>query len=274
VMTQRPEGSASTGLPFSVSGKEGEPDWTNTPLHGELEKLCERLEAASPGDAEAVELARAVYGDHALTADRLGFHDLKARMEDAALRLTEPKAFATLSERLYELRANLGDWAERQREVMLVALERRGIPCTGILHRVKHTAGVRAKMRGKDLDLDEVHDLFAFRIIVPTETDCYSALGVIHHLYEADVSRFKDYIAEPKENGYEALHTCVQSEGTPLFEVQIRSVAMDQHAERGNALHWQYKANQKVSHATPSIGARWNGWWNSSARARRCAQLQ
>lgn len=77
--------------------------------------------------------------------------------------------------------------------------------------------GVCMKMRGKGLEIDEVHDLFAFRVIVPTEADWYAALGVIHGLYEAEVSRFKDYIAEPKDNGYQALHTCVQSEGAPLI---------------------------------------------------------
>jgi hypothetical protein len=261
LMHQRAGGRLASGSASLSSGKDIGADWTSTRVYRELKALCERLEAASPADAGAEALAHAVPGTHALEAGRLGFHDLKARMEDAALRLSEPEAFAVLTERLDELRVHWGPWAQRQRGVMLEALERQGIPCTDILHRVKHTAGVHSKMRGKDLELDEVHDLFAFRVIVPTEGDCYAALGVIHELYEAEVGRFKDYIAEPKQNGYQALHTCVQSEGAPLFEVQIRSVAMDRHAERGRAVHWQYKANQTLSRTATSWGVRWNDWW-------------
>lgn len=256
----------STGSRLPVPCNDIVPDSMNSPVYQELVTLCERLEAAAPGDAEAVELARQVPGGYALKADRLGFHDLKARMEDSVLRLVEPEAFASLTRHLDELRANWGNWAERQRGIMLEALEHRGIPCAAILHRVKHTAGVRAKMHGKDLDLHEVHDLFAFRIIVPTEADCYAALGVMHHVYEAEVGRFKDYIAEPKENGYQGLHTCVQSGDAPLFEIQIRSVAMDRWAERGSAAHWHYKGDQHMFHDTPAKSARWNKLWNAAKR--------
>jgi len=270
LMARRAGDSVSTGSQIRVASDHINPDSTGSPLHQELLALCERLEAGSPGETEAVELAHRVPHNHAPEADRLGFHDLKARMEDAALRLTEPEAFASLARRLQAVKADWGGWAERQRGIMLEALDRRGIPCTGVLHRVKHTAGVRAKMRGKDLDLHEVHDLFAFRVIVPTEADCYAALGVIHHAYEAEVGRFKDYIAEPKENGYQGLHTCVQSEDAPLFEVQIRSLAMDRQAERGKAAHWQYKTNQHMFADAPTTRARWSGLWNAAKHRIVC----
>jgi hypothetical protein len=266
LMRGRDGDRVSKGPPRPVACSSNVAQSTDAPEYQELAAVCDKLEAASPGDAEAVELARQVPGGFALEADRLEFHDLKARMEDSALRLVEPEAFASLAQRLDDLRANWGGWAQRQRGIMLEALERRGIPCAAILHRVKHTAGVRAKMHGKDLDLHEVHDLFAFRIIVPTEADCYAALGVMHRVYEAEVGRFKDYIAEPKENGYQGLHTCVQSEGAPLFEIQIRSVAMDRRAERGSAVHWHYKEDQHMFHDTPAKSAPWNRWWNAARR--------
>lgn len=251
LMAERAGDRVSTVSRLPVPCNDSVPDSMDSLLYQELAVLCKGLEAASPGDSGAVALARRIPGRHALEADRLGFHDLKARMEDASMRLTEPEAFASLARRLDELRASWGSWAQRQRGIMLEALERRGIPCAGVLHRVKHTAGVYAKMYRKDLDLHEVHDLFAFRIIVPTEADCYAALGIMHDVYQAEVARFKDYIAEPKENGYQGLHTCVQAEDAPLFEVQIRSVAMDRQAERGNAVHWQYKAWGSFTAQTP-----------------------
>ena len=125
-----------------------------------------------------------------------------------------------------------------------------------MLHRVKHTAGVWAKMKRKGLEFDEVYDLFAFRIILPTEADCYAALGVIHQLYKPEVSRFKDYIADPKGNGYRSLHTCVKAADGPMFEVQIRSIAMDQQAERGDAAHWLYKKDGSEA-GKESEASRW-----------------
>jgi len=257
LMDQRPA-NQTVAMPISTALTEVHGTYlSDSSMFQRLKALCERLESASPSDSEAVSLARTVSGGYALDAGRFGFYELKARMEDAALRLDTPEYFAALSGHIDELRSKWGEWASRQRNVILEALERRGIPCIKILHRVKHTAGVHEKMCGKDLDLDEIHDLFAFRIIVPTRADCYAALGVVHQLYEAEASRFKDYIVEPKENGYQALHTCVQSYGAPLFEVQIRSVVMDRHAERGDAVHWQYKANQSGSRKSLLKAFRW-----------------
>lgn len=96
-------------------------------------------------------------------------------------------------------------------------------------------------MQSKGLNLEEIQDLFAFRVIVPTEADCYAALGVIHQIYKPVITRFKGYVARPKENDYRSLHTCVTVDGGPVFELQIRSVAMDRQAERGDAAHWVYK---------------------------------
>ena len=130
---------------------------------------------------------------------------------------------------------------EQSRDALYLLLEETEIPCIRVLYRVKHTAGVWAKMQSKGLRLDEVPDLFAFRIIVSTELDCYAVLGVMHQKYKPDITRFKDYIAKPKGSGYRSLHTCMVADAGPVFELQIRSIAMDRQAERGDAAHWVYK---------------------------------
>lgn len=207
----------------------------------DLLAVCDRLEAMHPGDPGAAALGRGVWQREAVEANRLGLFEIKSRLEDAALRLTEPVAYRRLSEKLAALKEPWRDWMEQCRDAIYRQLEESEIPCVDVMYRVKHTAGVWAKMQSKGLRLDEVPDLFAFRIIVPTEVDCYAALGIIHQKFKPDITRFKDYIAKPKENGYRSIHTCVVADVGPEFELQIRSIAMDRQAERGNAAHWVYK---------------------------------
>jgi GTP pyrophosphokinase len=109
-------------------------------------------------------------------------------------------------------------------------------------------------MRDRQLDLEEVHDLFAYRIVVPDESACYLALASIHEIFDPEPFRFKDYVAEPKANGYRSLHTSVRDEAGRVFEVQIRSVGMHDEAEDGHAAHWRYRAD------------RWNGLDDLSPR--------
>lgn len=246
--------------PFGSGTSVSDP--ADSPAYKELLDVCNRLEAESPDNKQAVQLARGVWQQEALRANRLGYHQLKARLEDAALRLMEPNAYRALENRLAGLKESWQAWAEQHRDALCRMLEKDGIPCVAVLHRVKHTAGVWSKMQSKGLAHDEVHDLFAYRIIVPTEADCYAALGVIHKAYKPLVSRFKDYIARPKENGYRSLHTCLTAGYGPVFEVQIRSVAMDQQAERGVSAHWSYKKQGRGVDWMP-VKTR---WWNKLLR--------
>ena len=237
---------------------------TDSPTYRKLLAICERLETATPEDSEAVQISRSVWQHDVLEANRLGFHQLKARLENAALSLMQPDEYTILDDRLSELKESLEGWADHCHTTLYHLLEEGGIPCAGVLHRVKHTAGVWAKMQSKGLSLDEVHDLFAFRIIVPTEGDCYAALGLIHQHYKPVVSRFKDYIARPKGNNYRSLHTCVSAEDRPVFEVQIRSVAMDRQAERGDASHWLYKKDKRKTDREPVVTRWWRSpWWRN-----------
>ncbi|WP_177418284.1 bifunctional (p)ppGpp synthetase/guanosine-3',5'-bis(diphosphate) 3'-pyrophosphohydrolase [endosymbiont of Lamellibrachia barhami] len=236
-------------------------DQTNSPAYRELLAVCERLETTSPDDPQAVQLGRSVWRQEALEANRLGFHQLKAQLEDAALHLMEPDAYRSLDDGISELKASWQEWSEQRSDDLCRLLEAKGIPYAEVLHRVKHTAGVWAKMQDKGLCLDEIHDLFAFRIIVPTEADCYTALGVIHQAFKPEVSRFKDYIAKPKGNSYRSLHTCVAADIGPVFEVQIRSVAMDRQAERGDAAHWLYKKGGHETDRNPVVTRWWRKLW-------------
>lgn len=233
-------------------------DPIDSPVYQELMAVCNKLEAASPDDPQAAEIAHGVWQHHALEANRFGFHELKARLENAALRLLEPNNYSGLDERINELKVSWLEWAEQQGDALYRMLDNKAIPCAKVKFRVKHTAGVWAKMHGKGLDLIEVHDLFAFRIVVPTEADCYAALGVVHQAYKPEFGRFKDYIAGPKGNGYRSLHTCVRTGGGPVFEVQIRSIAMDRQAEQGNAAHWLYKKHRRNTEKEPAKP----NWWD------------
>ena len=243
-----------SGIPVS--------DHTDSPAYRELLAVCERLETTSPDDPEAVELGRSVWQQEAVEADRLGFYQAKARLEDAALQLMEPDAYRSLDDQLSGLKAIRQEWTEQCGDALNRLLEETAIPCAGVLHRVKHTAGVWAKMQSKGLTLDEIQDLFAFRIIVPTEADCYAALGVIHEHYKPVITRFKDYIARPKENGYRSLHTSITADDGPVFELQIRSVAMDRQAERGDAAHWVYKRGGRETDGKPVV----TRWWRKLLR--------
>jgi GTP pyrophosphokinase/guanosine-3',5'-bis(diphosphate) 3'-pyrophosphohydrolase len=101
-------------------------------------------------------------------------------------------------------------------------------------------------MQEKDLTLEEIHDLFAFRVVVPSEDECYLALNTIHRLFDPEPFRFKDYIVEPKVNGYQSIHTSVRDRDGFVFEVQIRTIAMHQAAENGSAAHWRYRSQKAL----------------------------
>jgi (p)ppGpp synthase/HD superfamily hydrolase len=200
------------------------------------------LSSLDPTDPASRSLARDSWERTALEAEQIGAMEIKARLEDCALRILEPEAFADLERRLAATTASRGPWFREQHRRLERALADAGVPHLGIQRRVKHLAGIWRKMQDKQLELDQVHDVHALRVIVPDEEHCYLALHAVHGAFEPEPFRFKDYIANPKPNGYRSLHTTVRDEhGVPL-EVQIRSLAMHQAAERGSAAHWRYKA--------------------------------
>jgi GTP pyrophosphokinase len=195
-------------------------------------------------------LARATWREHASEAERRGDMGLAARLEDLALRTLYPEAYAELALRLQVGREKQRTWANQQEAALTRLLGEAGCAASTVEHRVKSTASVYRKMRAKGLEFDEVHDLFAFRVVVPTERECYLALGVIHRSFEPLLGRFSDYIASPKPSGYRSLHTIVRPNepDAPIFEIQIPSAEMHSLADHGSAAHWRYKRGPESSH--------------------------
>ena len=173
-------------------------------------------------------------------ANRLGIWEIKWEMEDLSFRFLEPDTYKQVAKLLDEKRAQREASVEQLRLQLQADLERLGLQAT-VQGRPKHIYSIVKKMRGKALSFDQVYDIRALRIIVPSVPDCYAALAHVHSQYAPVTDEFDDYIARPKPNGYQSLHTVVR-DGTGLpIEVQVRTQAMHDHAELGVAAHWAYK---------------------------------
>ncbi len=208
---------------------------------------CRFLEARGPKDTGARAAARETWDRDLLEAEKLGDTGLKSRLEDAAFRILEPEAFEEIKRRLAKLPATNKSWLRKRESEIRRALAEAGVRHKALQNRVKHPAGIWRKTQSKGLSIDQIHDIVAFRIIVRDEQSCYLALKAVHEQFEPLLLRFKDYIAEPKENGYRSLHTCIKSPDGLVFEIQIRTFAMHLQAEGGEAAHWRYKATSDWS---------------------------
>jgi len=174
-------------------------------------------------------------------AGRFGIYKIKWELEDLCLRYLHPDDYYELVKLVNGNRAQREDFMEDVVSEIRAKLEENGINHYDIEGRPKHFYSIYKKMHEKGKTIDEIYDLFACRIIVDEVIECYQVLGIIHEMYQHVPGRFKDYIAMPKENKYQSIHTTVVSHtGTP-FEVQIRTFAMHQIAEFGIAAHWHYK---------------------------------
>jgi GTP pyrophosphokinase len=173
-------------------------------------------------------------------ANRLGIWQIKWEMEDLAFRFLEPETYREVAELLDEKRAWREVYMAQLRDRVESELRARSISAS-VQGRPKHIYSIVKKMRGKSLHFDQLFDLRALRVIVPTVRDCYAALSWIHAQFESIAEEFDDYIAKPKPNGYQSLHTVVRDEGGRTIEIQIRTQAMHDHAEHGVAAHWAYK---------------------------------
>ncbi len=184
-------------------------------------------------------------------ASRLGISKIKVELDDLSLKYLKPEVYHDLALKVAERKQ------ERERHVQEIAAEvRKKIAEAGIDAqvdgRIKHFFSIYRKMVNYGKTLDQIYDLFAVRIIVNTVKDCYAALGVIHEMYKPIPGRFKDYIAMPKANGYQSLHTTlIGSSGQP-FEIQIRTFEMHREAEYGIAAHWKYKVSADGKHVDAS----------------------
>jgi len=172
-------------------------------------------------------------------ASRLGMSDVKSEMEDLSLKYSNPDAFQQIKAIVAQKKAERADYLDKAVKKIYTAAEKSGISVT-ITSRAKHFYSIYQKMRKRNKEAGELYDLLALRIICQTANECYTLIGIVHGLWKPMDGRFKDYIAMPKPNGYQSLHTTVICEGKPL-EIQIRTQEMHNIAEHGVASHWLYK---------------------------------
>lgn len=213
-----------------------------------LLRLASRLQTLRYMAASKQEVPRTLAWEtlHVLAplANRLGIWQIKWELEDLSFRFLEPETYRHVAQLLDETRKQREQRAEELRRHLHAGLLEQGI-ASSVQARPKHIYSIVKKMRGKHLDFNQVYDVMAMRVIVPEVTDCYAALSWVHSHYKAVESEFDDYIARPKANGYQSLHTVVMvgQNGAPErpVEIQIRTQAMHEHAESGVAAHWAYK---------------------------------
>ncbi|MBV8362019.1 MAG: bifunctional (p)ppGpp synthetase/guanosine-3',5'-bis(diphosphate) 3'-pyrophosphohydrolase [Deltaproteobacteria bacterium] len=186
------------------------------------------------------EIARETLEIYAPIAHRLGIYWLKSELEDAAFRYLNPAAYSTLKAYVAKTRAERESYIRNVIEILSRRLAEAGVKAD-ITGRPKHFYSIHTKMQEEQLNFDEIYDLVAFRIIVDTMRECYEALGVVHANWKPIPGRFKDYIALPKANMYQSLHTTLIGPRGQRMEVQIRTREMHEVAEHGIAAHWSYK---------------------------------
>jgi len=179
-------------------------------------------------------------------ANRLGVWQLKWELEDLSFRYLEPELYMKIAQMLDQRRIEREQYIAGAIEVLGNALRGIGVSAE-VTGRPKHIYSIWNKMRTKNLDFADVHDVRALRVIVPSAPDCYSALGVVHDLWEPIPKEFDDYISRPKGNNYQSLHTAVIGPGGRTLEVQIRTEEMHRQAEFGVAAHWRYKESRKAT---------------------------
>lgn len=201
-------------------------------------------------------IARETIDIYAPIASRLGFSKIKVELEDLCFEHLFPKEFAELSSALEVKRKEYMVFVNRIIDKLYKELVNLKIP-SEIKGRPKHLYSIYKKMINQNKSLEQIHDLIAIRVIVDTESQCYTVLGIIHSLWKPIPGRFKDYIGMPKPNKYQSLHTTVVSDFGQIFEIQIRTVDMNKIAEYGLAAHWKYKegkSSEKFSEYDKRIG--------------------
>ena len=199
-------------------------------------------------------IARETLDIYAPLAHRLGIWQIKAELEDLALAVLEPERFAAVEAAITDRRRDRERLLEQAQAALRQELAAAGITCE-VSGRPKHIASVLRKMQQGAKSLEEIYDLVAVRVLCEDVRGCYGALGVVHSLWKPIPGRFKDYIAMPKGNGYQSLHTTViDSSGEPL-EIQIRTHAMHRTADEGIAAHWHYK---EASGSDPRLDERFS----------------
>ncbi|PAU87008.1 bifunctional GTP diphosphokinase/guanosine-3',5'-bis(diphosphate) 3'-diphosphatase [Pseudomonas sp. WN033] len=225
-----------------------------------LVKLADRLHnmrtlgALQP--AKRRRIAKETLEIYAPIAQRLGIHSLSTEFEDLGFRAMYPMRSQLIERAVRNARGNRKELLNKILESLQSLLEREGLPGK-VMGREKHLYGIYQKMRGKRKAFNEIMDVYAFRIIVDKADTCYRTLGAVHSLYKPFPGRFKDYIAIPKANGYQSLHTTLFGmHGVPI-EIQIRTEEMEELANNGIAAHWLYKSKDEVLNGNHARTRQW-----------------
>jgi GTP pyrophosphokinase len=199
--------------------------------------------------------AQEILNIDASLANRLGIWQMKWEMEDLAFRVMSPDTYRDIAKMLDAKRMERQSFIDRivlqlQEELKLSHIDGE------VLGRPKHIYSIWKKMQGKSLDFADLYDVRAFRILVADVKSCYAVLGIVHNVWQPVPREFDDYIARPKANGYQSLHTVVMNEDGTAFEIQVRTQDMHQQAEYGLAAHWRYKEGAYIGMATPPNSAK------------------
>ena len=212
-----------------------------------LVKLADRLHNMRTLDAMPHEKSRRIAKEtleiYAPIANRLGMHNMRVEFEDLGFKAMHPMRSERIRAAVRRARGNRKEIVAKIEESIQMCLQREGMEGE-VIGREKHLYSIYQKMRGKRKAFNEIMDVYAFRIIVDKVDTCYRVLGAVHNLYKPLPGRFKDYIAIPKANGYQSLHTTLFGmHGVPI-EIQIRTREMEEMANNGIAAHWLYKSNE------------------------------
>jgi GTP diphosphokinase / guanosine-3',5'-bis(diphosphate) 3'-diphosphatase len=208
-------------------------------------KLADKLHNMSTLDYLPRDKAKRIASEcldiYAPLADRLGISWLKAELEDLALKTLQPDTYQLIKEFMLSKKSERSEFLKRIEKAIYRASASEGISDILVSTRSKHLYSIYRKMKKRKKELDEIYDLMGVRILCNTTNECYTILGIIHKLWPPIEGRFKDYIAMPKANQYQSLHTSVMSFDGRILEIQIRTKAMNYTAEFGIAAHWAYK---------------------------------
>ena len=201
--------------------------------------------------------AREILNIDASLANRLGIWQMKWEMEDLAFRTLSPETYRKIAKMLDAKRIERQSFIDQI--VLQLQEELKAAQIEGeVLGRPKHIYSIWKKMEGKSLDFANLYDVRAFRVLVEDVKSCYAVLGIVHNVWQPVPREFDDYIARPKPNGYQSLHTVVMNDDGIAFEIQVRTQEMHQQAEYGLAAHWRYKEGAYVGMATPPNPAKTN----------------
>jgi GTP diphosphokinase / guanosine-3',5'-bis(diphosphate) 3'-diphosphatase len=210
-----------------------------------LVKLADRLHNMRTlhhlPDERRVRTAQETLDIYAPIANRLGMSKLKNELEELSFRYLEPKFYESLRAKIEERRRATEGVIDELRRTLAAKLEEAEVPLVELEGRIKRLFSIAQKLKRQKIDLDQVYDFVALRVVTHSVRDCYAALGIIHNTWSPVPGRIKDFIAMPRPNGYQSLHTSVISDQGTAFEVQIRTAEMHRQAEEGIAAHWKYK---------------------------------